>query len=243
MAPVEASLVEVSTADGVCLLTLNRPERRNAITPELLAELHAQLRKADSDDAVTVIVFTGAGTHFCAGGDFAVIERMVASEDLRAELARNHAIMAQCVLGLSKPSIAAVNGPALGFGAELAAFSDMVVMAENAYLCDPHIRFGLDPAPGALLIWPQLTSRAIANELLLTGREVHAEEALRLGLCNRVVPEGKALEAAMELADQLCALPREGVLGARKAIRQSYSALLAAHFASQNGIEDGPSPR
>jgi enoyl-CoA hydratase len=237
------ALVEASSADGVCVLTLNRPERRNAVTPELLAELLAHLRAADSDESVTVILFTGAGTHFCAGGDFAVIERMVASEEIRAELARNHAAMAQCVLGLSKPSIAAVNGPALGFGAELAAFCDMVVMSETAYLCDPHIRFGLEPAPGALLVWPQLTSRAIAAELLLTGREVHAQEALRLGLANRVVPEGQALSAARELAAQLCALPREGVLGARKAIRQSYSALLAAHFASQNGIEAGQSPR
>jgi enoyl-CoA hydratase len=236
-------LVESSTTDGVCVLTLNRPERRNAVTPELLAELARQMSAADADPAVTVVVFTGAGSHFCAGGDYAVIERMMASEELRAELGRNHAVMADHVLGLSKPSIAAVNGPALGFGAELAAFSDMVVMSENAYLCDPHVRFGLDPAPGAVLIWPQLTSRAIATELLLTGREVHADEALRLGLCNRVVPEGQALEAAKELAAQLCALPRQGVLGARKAIRQSYSALLAAHYALQNGIEDGPSPR
>ncbi len=237
------ALIEASSADGVLVLTLNRPERRNAVTPELLEELLAHLRAADSDEAVTVIVFTGAGSHFCAGGDFAVIERMIASEEVRAELARNHAVMAQCVLGLSKPSIAAVNGPALGFGAELAAFSDLVVMSESAYLCDPHVRFGLDPAPGALLIWPQRTSRAIAAELLLTGREVQAEEALRLGLCNRVVPEGRALDAAKELAARICALPREGVMKARQALRQSYAALLSEHFANQNGIEAGPSPR
>lgn len=235
------ALVEATTANGTCVVTLNRPERRNAVTPELLEELVAQLQAAEADQAVTVIVITGAGSFFCAGGDFAVIERMVVSEEVRAELGRGHGMVARCVLGLSKPSIAAVNGPALGFGAELAAFADMVVMSENAYLCDPHVRFGLDPAPGAVLIWPQRTSRAIAAELLLTGREVHAEEALRLGLCNRVVPEGQALDAAKELAAKICALPREGVMKARHALRQSYATLLAAQ--QQNGIEAGPSPR
>jgi len=221
------ALVEQHADSGVSVITLNRPEKRNAVTPELQLEFESLLRQADADDSVCAVIVTGTGDYFCAGGDFTVIERMIADESVQKDLAAGHARTAEHLLSLSKPTIAAVNGPALGFGAELAAFCDMAVMSENAYLCDPHIRFGLGPAPGTLLVWPQLTSRAIAAELLLTGREVHAEEALRLGLVNRVAPEGEALSAAVALARQICALPREGVLAAKRALRRSYAELLA----------------
>lgn len=220
------ALVEYRTENGVAIVTLNRPERRNAVTPGLQEMLESLLQKAGEDDDVAVVIITGAGSDFCCGGDFAVIEEMIGDEAMRDNLARGHAKTADSILSLTKPTIAAVNGPALGMGAEIAAFCDMTVMSENAYLCDPHVKFGLGPAPGALLIWPQLTSRAIAAELLLTGREVGAEEALRLGLANRVAPAGEALPVALELANTLCALPREGLLAVKRKLRRTYAELL-----------------
>ena len=222
------ALIELHHDSGVAVVTINRPEKRNAITPDMQLAMIELLRAAEADAAVGVVVITGAGDDFCVGGDFAVVEAMVASEAERERLAGIHARIADCLLGLAKPAIAAVNGPALGFGAELAAFCDMVVMSENAFLCDPHVRMGLPPAPGALLVWPQLTSRAMAAELMLTGREVGAEEALRLGLANRVVPRGQALAAAVALARELCALPAEGLRAVRHALRRSYAAMIAA---------------
>lgn len=222
------ALVELHRDAGVAVVTINRPERRNAVTPEVQLAMIELLRAVEADDDVRAVVITGAGNDFCVGGDFAVVEAMMASDAERERLAGIHAQIADCVLGLAKPVIAAVNGPALGFGAELAAFCDMVVMSDNAFLCDPHVRMGLPPAPGALLIWPQLTSRAIAAELMLTGREVPAEEALRLGLANRVVPRGQALAAAIALGQELGALPADGVRAARQALRRSLAGLLAA---------------
>lgn len=222
------AIVELHREAGVAVVTINRPEKRNAMTPEVQLAMIDLLQEAEADDAISAVVITGAGDDFCVGGDFAVVEAMIASDAERERLAGIHAQIADCVLGLAKPAIAAVNGPALGFGAELAAFCDMVVMSENAFLCDPHVRLGLPPAPGALLIWPQLTSRAIAAELMLTGREVPAEEALRLGLANRVVAKGQALVAAIALGQELCALPAEGVRAVRRALRRNFARLLAA---------------
>lgn len=222
------ALVELRAEPGVSILTLNRPEKRNAMTSEVQAELMALLRAAECDDEVLAVIIAGAGPDFCVGGDFGVVGRMVAEEDYRAQLGRTHAETAECILAFPKPTIAAVQGRAFGFGAELAAFCDMVVMSENARFADPHVKMGLPPAPGALLIWPQRTSRAIAAELMLTGREVGAQEALRMGLCNRIAPEGVELSVALELARTLVALPRDGVLAVKQALRQSYRSMLAS---------------
>lgn len=222
------ALVEKRAEGGVIILTLNRPEKRNAMTPKVQRALADHLRAAECDADARVVIITGMGNDFCVGGDFDLVAQMMADEAYRRELAGYHAEIAECILSFPKPIIAAVNGPALGFGAELAAFCDMVVMSKNAYLADPHVKMGLGPAPGTLLIWPQLTSRAIAAELLLTGRHVPADEALRLGLANRVVPEGEALVAAMELAQELCDLPCEGVMAVKSALRRSFSQMLGA---------------
>ncbi|MDG2002274.1 MAG: enoyl-CoA hydratase/isomerase family protein [Novosphingobium sp.] len=228
------ALVERSAEAGVTILTINRPEKRNSITPEVQAELGSQLQQAEADDAVRVVIITGAGSDFCVGGDFSVVKRMLADAAYRTELERTHFETAESILSFAKPTIAAVNGPALGFGAEIAAFCDMVVMSENAVLADPHVKIGVGPAPGALLVWPQRTSRAIAAELMLTGRDVGAQEARTLGLVNRVAPEGEALTVAMELARTLSDLPREGVMAVKAALRQSYAKLRteAEHMAS-----------
>ena len=222
------ALVEYDHEGSIAVITMNRPEKRNAITPEAQVEFNALLKKADADNAVRVVILTGAGGDFCVGGDFGAVETMLSDPAFRKELARMHSENAECLMMLSKPTIAAADGAAIGFGAELVAFCDLAVIGEDGFIADTHIKFGLPPAPGTTLLWPQLTSRKVASELLLTGRKVHAEEALRLGLVNRVAPRGKTLAIARELAQEIADLPEPGVRDAKSALRQSYYALLEA---------------
>jgi enoyl-CoA hydratase len=125
------------------------------------------------------------------------------------------------MLSLPVPIIAAVQGPALGFGAELVALCDLVVMGRHAYLGDPHVHHGVGASPGLQLAWPALTSLALAKELLLTGRQVDAEEALRIGLANRVTAPGAELKTALGLAEQLAALPPQGVSQTRRGLNRA----------------------
>ena len=110
---------------------------------------------------------------------------------MRDELSQLHRVLMRSMLALPAPIVAAVHGPAVGFGAELVALCDLVVIGRDAFLSDPHVHHGLPASPGCQLVWPHLTSRSVAKELLLSGRRVDAEEALRLGLVNRVVPPGR----------------------------------------------------
>lgn len=211
--------VELTREGPVAVITLNRPAKRNAITMAMQRELLAALEDVAGDGGIRALVLTGSGSDFCVGGDFAVVEQIAEDSGFEAMAAAQHRRVASVLFGLEVPLIAAIEGAAFGFGAELAACCDIVVMGETARLADPHVRFGLSPAPIVLLVWPLLTSRLVTAELLLTGREVPAEEALSLGLTSRVVPAGTALAAARALADTIVALPVEGVGLAKRAIR------------------------
>jgi enoyl-CoA hydratase len=200
---------------AVRVLTLDRSDKLNAANLEMQQSLRARVEELASDDTVRAAVLTGAGQAFCAGGDLDMLLRANDDAELRAELSRNHRSLLRALLTLPIPVVAAVNGPAVGFGAELAALCDMVVMGRDAYLCDPHVHLGLPPSPGCQLVWPHLASRAVAKELLLTGRRVDAHEALRLGLVNRVVESGTELAAALEIADELAGMPATGIVAAK----------------------------
>ena len=139
---------------------------------------------------------------------------------VREELSGLHRSLLRSMLTLPVPIIAAVHGPAVGFGAELVALCDVVVIGRDSFLSDPHVRYGLAASPGCQLVWPLLTSRAAALELLLSGRRVGAEEALRLGLVNRVTQPGDELAVALELAEELAALPPAGVASVKRTFNQ-----------------------
>lgn len=211
--------VELTKEGPVACITLNRGAKRNAMSITMQRELLAALEAVAGDAEVRALVLTGAGTDFCVGGDRAVVEQIAADGDFEAMAAAQHRRTASLLFGLEVPVIAAIEGAAFGFGAELAAGSDIVVMGETARLADPHVRFGLPPAPIVALAWPLMSSRLVAAELMLTGREVSANEALALGLASRVVPVGTALAAARSLAETIVALPAQGIALAKRAIR------------------------
>jgi len=216
---------------SVRVLTLNRPDALNAADLALQRRLLQCWHEVADDADSRAVVLTGAGRAFCAGGDVALIHD--APRRVREELSHIHRELVPLVLTLPVPIVAAVHGPAVGFGAELVALCDLAVMGHDAFLSDPHVRHGLPASPGCQLVWPHLTSRAVAKELLLTGRRVQAEEALRLGLVNRVTAPGEELQVALALAEELAALPAAGVAQVKRAFN---AALVEDYMANTEDV-------
>ncbi|WP_020109978.1 crotonase/enoyl-CoA hydratase family protein [Nocardia sp. 348MFTsu5.1] len=186
----------------VQVITINRPEARNSVNKAVAEALGDALEAADADPGVRAIVLTGAGDQaFCAGADLKAISR---GEGIMPEGNRAHWGFAGYVSHpVSKPTIAAVNGFALGGGTELALASDLVVAVESATFGLPEVRRGLVAAAGGVFRLPQQIPRKIALELMLTGEPISADRAYDLGLVNRVVPAGQALDAAIDLANTI----------------------------------------
>lgn len=210
--------VTVETQGSVTLVTLHRPDVRNAVDAPTAQALHAAFVAFDGDASADVAVFHGAGGHFCAGWDLQAGARLqadgVAPEALAASLDYTAAHtqppgpMGPSRLQLRKPVIASIEGAAVAGGMELALWCDLRVMAEDAYMGVFCRRFGVPLIDGGTVRLPRLIGLSRALDLILTGRKVDAAEALHMGLCNRVVPPGQSLEAALALARQLAAFPQ-----------------------------------
>jgi len=194
------------------VLTLNRPDKLNAASLELQETLVAQLREVADDPEARVLVLTGAGRAFSAGGDRDLLRQIVEGRsENQTRLAQVHSDTIRLLLGLRIPAIAAVGGPAVGYAAGLVAMCDIVVMGEHGFLSDPHVAFGIAATTATQLIWPRRASEGAVREILMTGRRVGADEAVALGLANRVCPAGTELATALEIAETLAALPAKGV--------------------------------
>jgi enoyl-CoA hydratase/carnithine racemase len=223
MATVEwpASSVLAEMRGAVRVVTLNRPRKLNAVDLEMEQRLLDELQAVQTDRRVRVVVITGAGRAFSSGGDRALLEQLAAGALTdKQELGRVQLKTIRCILGLPVPVIAAVNGPAVGVAAGIVAVCDIVIMGQDAFLCDPHVTFGIGATFGCQLMWPHLTSRIVAKEILMSGRRVPAEEAVNIGLANRVCPSGAELETALEMAETFVALPQAGVAASKQALNQ-----------------------
>jgi enoyl-CoA hydratase/carnithine racemase len=206
-------------ADGpVRIVRLSRPEHLNAVNDALhlgLARLWPQL-SADADARVAVV--TGEGKAFSAGGDFDLLDRMANDRALRHDvIAEGRALVAN-MIRCRVPVVAAVNGPAVGLGCSLIALSDVVYMAESAYLSDPHVTVGLVAADGGPLTWPLHTSLLLAKEYAFTGDRITAVRAAEIGLANHVCPDGEVLPAALAAAHRIAALPRQAVEATKRVL-------------------------
>ena len=208
--------VTTEAIGDIHVVTLNRPEVRNAVDGETAQALHAAFLAFEDNPAAKVAVFHGAHGHFCAGWDLQQGARMAASGqasalsqlDFDRADTRAPGPMGPSRLRLSKPVIAAVSGAAVAGGMELALWCDMRVMEEDAYFGIYCRRFGVPLIDGGTVRLPRLIGMGHAMDLILTGRQVVAAEALQMGLANRVVPRGQAREAAIALARQLAAFPQ-----------------------------------
>jgi enoyl-CoA hydratase len=208
--------VTTEAIDDLHVVTLNRPEVRNAVDGDTARALHAAFLAFEDDAAAKVAVFHGAHGHFCAGWDLQHGARLAASGDASSLGALDFASddpraigpMGPSRLRLSKPVIAAVGGAAVAGGMELALWCDLRVMEEDAYFGVYCRRFGVPLIDGGTVRLPRLIGMGHAMDLILTGRKVEASEALQMGLANRVVPKGQARDAAIALARQLAAFPQ-----------------------------------
>jgi Enoyl-CoA hydratase/carnithine racemase len=189
---------------GVAVVTLQRPEVRNAVDDPTAAALDAAFQRFEEDDACAVAVLTGAGGHFCAGADLKAIAAG-ARRDLHET---GLAPMGPTRRRLSKPVIAAIEGYAVAGGLELALWCDLRVAAQTAVFGVFCRRFGVPLIDGGTVRLPRLIGFGRAMDLILTGRPVTAEEALAIGLINRMCPEGKALETALALAHTIATFPQ-----------------------------------
>ena len=211
--------------DGVALVTIDRPRTLNTLTAATLAELAEACARLDADPSCRVAVFTGAGTRaFSVGADVAEFARETADE-LRASRRFDHW---DAIAHVRVPTIAAVRGYALGGGLELAMSCDMLVLGDDARLGQPEIRLGLMPGAGATQRLTRAVGSARASELILTGRTFDAVEAERLGLTTRVVPAARTVEAALDLAAAIAALPPVAVRAAVEAVRLASEVPLSA---------------
>jgi enoyl-CoA hydratase len=191
------ALVEYEQRANIAVLTLNRPEARNAISPEVSQAMAGLLDAIETDDELRAVVLTGAGEVFSAGADLKVV-----AEGRGMDIARGKGGFAGVVnRDFPKPIIAAVNGPALAGGFEIVLSCDLVVAADTARFGIPEVKRGLMAAAGGLIRLPKRVPLAIALELAMTGDPIDAPRALALGLVNRVVPAAAVLDEACALAD------------------------------------------
>jgi 2-(1,2-epoxy-1,2-dihydrophenyl)acetyl-CoA isomerase len=212
--------VIVERVEAVATLRLNRPEKMNALNMALIHELTEALRSLQGDTGVRAVVLTGNGPAFSAGGDFDAIQALwKASPSESRRLLMDGLEVVKALYHLERPTVALINGPAVGGGLSLALACDFVLAAQEASLSFPFVRLGIVPDLGALYLVPRLVGVRRAKELLLSGRTFTAKEAVEIGLINRAVPR-EALEVeGQELARQLA----EGAtraLGAAKSLLQ-----------------------
>jgi enoyl-CoA hydratase/carnithine racemase len=220
--------------DGAILtVTLNLPEKRNPISdPALIVALEGALLDADSDIAIRAVILTGAGSAFSSGGDLkAMKEGRGLRASLPAQTRRNYREGIQrlplLLDGLEVPVIAAVNGPAIGAGLDLACMCDVRVAAEAAVFAESFVRVGIVPGDGGAWLLPRIIGFSKATELALTGETIGAGEALRIGLVSRVVPGTELMAAAREVADKIAANPPHAVRMTKRLLREGQTATLA----------------
>jgi enoyl-CoA hydratase len=207
--------------DGVLLVTLNRPEKLNALHEPMHAELLELLRTVDGDPDSNVVVLTGAGRGFCAGGD---VTKMPGGDDVprvrESDLYLVSRPLSYALLTVEKPVISMVNGPASGLGATIALFCDIVIASDVAHFSDSHVNVGLVAGDGGAVLWPLLIGIARAKEYLFTGKRMSAPEAERLGLVNHVVGADTLEEFTLDLAAAIAKQPQFAVRATKATINR-----------------------
>jgi 2-(1,2-epoxy-1,2-dihydrophenyl)acetyl-CoA isomerase len=228
-APQTGPLVLEARHEGVATLTLNRPDRLNALNNDLSTTLNDALNRIAEDDSVRVVILTGAGRGFCAGGDLAAMGkgRQTGATHEMEPLLRSGMQSVLKMRTMPQPVIAAVNGPAAGAGMNLALAADIRIAAEEATFGENFARVGLFPDFGGTWFLPQLVGPAVAAELFYTGEMIDAPTALRLGIVNRVVPAAQLQVEANSLAQKIAQGPPVAIRAVKRALFGSEKAALA----------------
>ena len=218
--------IVVSAAEGILTITLNRPEKLNAFIGHMRRDLAEALEHAASDRSVRVVIITGAGRAFCAGGDVAFMAQLMQRRDSE-EFARILGAGRRVILAIrqmTKPVIAAVNGPASGAGANLAFACDLRIASTNATFSQSFLKVGLHPDWGGTYFLPRLVTPNKACELFFLGESIDAAEAQRFNIVNQVVAPEDLEAATMQLAQRLRAAPPLAIAAAKQAVYASEAA-------------------
>ena len=224
--------VALETRGRVAVLTLDRPDRLNALSPDMLDDLVARLDEVEADEGVGAAVVTGAGDKaFSVGADVSLVREATPIE-ARTFAARGHAT-ADRIEALRTPVVAAINGYALGGGCELALACDVRVASDRAQIGLPEVTLGIFPGWGGTQRMPRLIGPGRAKELILTGRRVGAEEALALGLVERVHPHEELLDRAVELAAEIAAKPAWALAAAKAMVNRAGDGDQAGNLARE----------
>ena len=208
----------------VWTLILNRPESRNAVDEELQIALFDAVQQLAAEGQARAAVLTGSGPAFSAGGDVDLIRRMQEDTDLRRIVLERSRALFLSLAKLDVPLVCALNGPAVGAGCTLALTSDIVVMSDDAYLCEPRVSLGLVPGDGGTVLWPLLAGMSTARAYLLTGERLPAADAHRLGIVHRVVTPLELVPTARRLAESLARLPVSSVRTVKRLLDHSAPA-------------------
>ena len=225
---------------GVATITLNRPERLNALTFEAYDELRRAFRVLSDEEDARVVVITGAGRGFCSGGDVEDIIGRLFERDMRGllEFTRMTCDLILAMRQCRKPVIGALNGTVAGAGAVIATACDIRIGAESAKIAYLFTRVGLSGADmGAAWMLPRIVGLGKASELLMTGEFISAEEAHRVGLYNKVVPDGEALQSATELAEKLAGGPAFALEITKDALNREASMDLVSALEAEAQIQ------
>lgn len=233
MSEAESFIKLEKGADGVAVLTLNRPEKLNAIRLDMIKPWVDALMDVADDPEVKVMILTGAGRAFCAGGDFGGIrerqeqtDAMLQKDFLWRHLHRIPLLMEQ----MDKPVIAAVNGPARGAGVDITLMCDIKVAAQSASFAMSYINVGLTPSDGGAYYLPRAIGVDRALEMIWSGRAVGSEEAKEIGLVTYVVPDDQLMKKAHELATTFARQSQDAIRCSKRAVYQSLNMTLAAHL-------------
>ncbi len=223
----ELPMLKVEMKDHILWISLNNPASSNSITYEIIESLVTTLRKAESDPSIRVTVLTGEGKNFCSGGDLKNMQNkseMFAGEgnELRKRYEQGIQQISKAMEAFSKPIIAMVNGAASGAGCDIACMCDIRIGTENTRFFESFVKLGLVPGDGGTFFLQRVVGFAKAMELTLTGREVRSEEALQIGLLNKLVSRDNLKAEVEAMAVQIASLPAAAVQMSKKAVKISY---------------------
>jgi len=209
--------LKIDRREPVVIITIDRPERRNAVDGKTARELSATFRGFDADPELSVAVLTGASGNFCAGFDLKAL-----AEGTGPEVGEGDGPMGPTYLRLGKPVIAAIEGYCVAGGMELALWCDLRIAATNAVLGIFNRRFGVPLVDGGTVRLARIVGQGLAMDLILTGRPIGAEEAERHGLVNRLVEPGRALDEAIALAQRIAGFPQAGLRNDRLSLLEQW---------------------
>jgi enoyl-CoA hydratase/carnithine racemase len=222
--------IDVVAEGPLRIITLNRPDDLNASTTEMLFGYPKLMQALATDPEAGVAILTGAGRAFSAGGDFTHFVKTLGDQAFAAAVQENARRTVHGFIDLPIPLIAAVNGPAVGWGATMATLCDIVLMSEKSFMAEPHINIGLVVGDGISVSWPLYTSLMRAKELIFTGDRISAQQAVEYGLANRVVAPERLMDEARSLAEKLLQQPREALRETKKIMNRYLHVSAAQHL-------------